>query len=65
MKGFGITKSNGYGKGDELIYINIMIPPNLSEKQKLIVQELAKEFDQDISISNKGFKEKVKQFFDM
>lgn len=65
MKGLGITKSNGYGKGDELVYLDIIIPAMLGEKQKTLIEELAKEFDQDIGFSNKGFKEKFKQFFEM
>ena len=64
MKGLGVAKSDGYGKGDEVIHLNIVIPASLTEKQRLLMEELAKEFSQDIGVTDKGFKEKFKQFFD-
>jgi molecular chaperone DnaJ len=40
IKGVGVTKSNGYGRGDELVYLNIKIPDNLTERQKVLMEEL-------------------------
>lgn len=64
IKGVGVTKSNGYGRGDELVYLNIKIPDNLTERQKVLMEELAKEFNEDIGIGRKGFKKKFKEFFE-
>lgn len=65
MKGLGVTKSNGYGKGDEIVTLNIVVPDELTEKQRSLLEELAKEFNQDIGVvSNKSFKERFKQFFE-
>ena len=65
MKGLGVTKANGYGKGDELVYLNLVVPATLTERQKSLIEELSMEFEKDAGASNRGFKEKVKQFFDL
>lgn len=64
LKGLGVTKSNGYGRGDEVIHLNIVIPENLNERQRSLLEELANEFNQDIGVTEKGFKERFKQFFE-
>jgi molecular chaperone DnaJ len=64
IKGLGVIKSNGYGRGDELIYLNIGIPTDLTERQRALLQELAQEFNGNIGASKRGIKEKFKEFFD-
>ncbi|MBA4418596.1 MAG: molecular chaperone DnaJ [Syntrophus sp. (in: bacteria)] len=64
LKGLGVAKSNGYGRGDEFVYLNIVIPTTLTERQRGLMEELAKEFDGDIGNTRKGFKEKFKGFFE-
>lgn len=63
-KGLGVTKSNGYGRGDELVYLNIAIPTELTERQRALLEDLAKEFNGNVGVTRKGFKEKFKDFFD-
>ena len=64
IKGLGVIKSNGYGRGDELVYLNIAIPTDLTERQRDLLQELAQEFNGVASPSRRGIKEKFKEFFD-
>ena len=64
LKGLGITKSNGYGRGDQLVYLNIIIPKNLNEKQKSLMEELAKEFSETNPKTRKGFKDKFIEMFE-
>jgi molecular chaperone DnaJ len=64
MKGLGVARSNGYGKGDEVVHLNIVIPDSLTERQRILMEELSKEFSHDIGVTDKGFKEKFKQFFE-
>lgn len=45
LKGKGIPRLNGYGKGDLLVRINVPVPKKLSKKQKHLLTELAKEMD--------------------
>lgn len=42
VKGKGLQRSGGWGKGDEYVRVSVEIPKNLSNQQK----ELMKEFDQ-------------------
>lgn len=64
IKGFGVVKSNGRGKGDEIVFLKLIIPATLTEKQSSLIKELAKEFDSDDMTADKGFKEKLFQFFE-
>ena len=42
MKEKGIKHLNGYGRGDQLVIVNIYIPEKLSSKEKTILKELSK-----------------------
>ncbi|OGJ51063.1 molecular chaperone DnaJ [Candidatus Peregrinibacteria bacterium RIFOXYB2_FULL_32_7] len=43
LKGYGVQKLNGIGKGDQYVTIKIIIPDKLSRKEKELYEELAKE----------------------
>ena len=43
MKGKGLPKLNSYGRGDELVRVNVRTPTNLSRKQKQLLEEFARE----------------------
>ncbi len=43
MKGYGIKKMKGAGRGNLYINIHIKVPKRLTEKQKKLLEELAKE----------------------
>ncbi len=64
LKGLGINRSNGYGRGDQLVYLNIVIPADLTDRQKNLVEELAQEFKDSSPKTRKGFKEKFMEFFE-
>jgi len=42
MKDKGIKHLNGYGRGDQLVQVNVYIPKKLSAKEKEILKQLAK-----------------------
>ncbi len=44
IKGKGLPRYGTYGKGDQLVRLLVKIPNNLTEKQKLLLKELNKEF---------------------
>jgi len=64
LKNLGVSKSNGYGRGDQLVYLNIVIPSDLTDRQKTLVEELAAEFKDSSPTTRKGFKEKFMGFFE-
>lgn len=47
IKGKGLPKYNGHGKGDELVRITVKVPTKLNERQKSLLKELDKEFDEE------------------
>lgn len=62
MKDKGIPKLNSYGKGDQLIRVNIFVPTSVSSKEKSILKELqnSKHFVPEQKENTKG----KKDFFD-
>jgi len=45
LKGKGLPRYGGSGRGDQLIRINAKVPTKLSDRQKSMLKELAKEFE--------------------
>lgn len=64
LKGKGIQRLNGRGKGDMNIKITIEVPRNLTSSQKKILSEFDKTTADKNYAKRKGFFEKVKDAFD-
>jgi molecular chaperone DnaJ len=64
LKGLGVTRANGYGRGDELIHLFVTVPTDLTERQRGLLEELAVELNDGVGVSRKGFKEKFLEFFE-
>lgn len=45
LKGKGLPRSNGRGRGDELIRVNVNIPTKLNDRQKALLRDLEKDLD--------------------
>lgn len=43
IKGKGLPKQNGWGRGDQLVRINIFIPENLTEHQRELIRKALRE----------------------
>jgi molecular chaperone DnaJ len=66
LKGLGAPKANGYGRGDEIVYIHAKVPTSLTDKQKTLLEELSHELgngDGEVA-HTKGIKERFKDFFE-
>lgn len=65
LKGKGIKDINGYGRGDQLIHVNVWTPKQLTreEKDKLESLRQADNFQPKPGKGEKGFFEKVREFF--
>ncbi|MFA7493155.1 MAG: DnaJ C-terminal domain-containing protein, partial [Proteiniphilum sp.] len=42
LRNKGLPSVNGFGKGDELINVNVYVPENLSDKERKLLQEMDK-----------------------
>ncbi|MEJ8756221.1 molecular chaperone DnaJ [Pontibacter sp. H259] len=65
LRGKGIKDINGYGKGDQLIHINVWTPKHLSSDERAILERLrdSDNFAPHPGKNEKGFFEKVKDYF--
>jgi molecular chaperone DnaJ len=55
LKGKGMPRFRGYGKGDLLIRIGISVPERLTSQQRLLLEELSREFGQDFQSKTRKF----------
>jgi molecular chaperone DnaJ len=65
LRGKGIGDIDGYGHGDQLIYINVWTPQHLTSEEKRILENLreSQNFRPNPSKSEKGFFERMREFF--
>ncbi len=65
LKGKGLPSLQNYGKGDQLIHVNIWTPKSLTNKEKEILEGLrdADNFKPNPSRSDKGFFDKMRDYF--
>ncbi|MBS1486471.1 MAG: molecular chaperone DnaJ [Bacteroidetes bacterium] len=65
LRGKGIKDINGYGQGDQLIYVNVWIPKKLTAEEKAKVESLrsSPNFQPHPEAGEKGFFERMKEYF--
>lgn len=65
LKNKGIPDLNGYGRGDQLIYVNIWVPKRLSSDERKLIEKLQNtaNFTPSPDKSEKSFFDKVKEIF--
>ena len=55
LKGKGMPRFRGYGKGDLLVRVGISVPERLTAKQRELLEQLAEEFDQEVKHKKSRF----------
>ena len=65
LRGKGIKDLNGYGRGDQLIHLNVWTPKNVSNQERELLEKLRESdnFTPHPGKNEKGFFEKVKEYF--
>ncbi len=65
LRGKGIKDINGYGKGDQLIHVNVWTPQKVSNDEKQLLEELRQSpnFKPQPGKGDKGFFERMKEYF--
>ena len=65
LKNKGLPSVQGYGKGDQLIHVNVWVPKNLNGEEKKAVEKLKgnENFVPNPGKSDKGFFDRVKEMF--
>jgi molecular chaperone DnaJ len=66
LKGKGLPDLNSYSRGDILVNINVWTPQHLSKEEKKIMEDLreAENFKPNPGKRDKGFFERMKEYFD-
>jgi molecular chaperone DnaJ len=65
LKGKGLPSINSYGRGDLLVNINVWTPKSLNKQEMEILEKLktSKNFEPNPSASEKGFFNRMKEYF--
>jgi molecular chaperone DnaJ len=65
LKGKGFPNLNGYGRGDQLVIVNVWVPQNLNDEEKKLMEKLrtAANFKAAPGKSDKGFFDRMREFF--
>ncbi|WP_077921109.1 molecular chaperone DnaJ [Spirosoma sp. 209] len=65
LKGKGIRELNGYGRGDQLVHVNVWTPKVLSAEERGLLERLrnSPNFQPKPNKNEKGFFDKMKDFF--
>jgi len=65
LKGKGLPSVQAYGRGDELIHVNVWTPKKVNEEEREILERLREmpNFNPQPGKSEKGFFEKMKDYF--
>lgn len=65
LRNKGVPDLNGYGKGDQLIQINVWTPTKLSSEEKSMLKKLdeSPNFKPNPSKSEKGFFDRMREYF--
>lgn len=65
LKGKGLPSVQAYGKGDQLIHVNVWTPKKVNEEEQALLERLREmpNFSPQPGKSEKGFFEKMKDYF--
>jgi len=65
LRGKGIKDINGYGKGDQLIHVNVWVPKSLTKEEKEILEKFrtSPNFQPNPGHGERSFFERMKEFF--
>ena len=63
LRGKGVARLHEYGRGDQLVRVQVDVPTELSSEQKRILKELARASGQNPGPLAQSFIEKMKRMF--
>ena len=55
LRGKGMPRLRGYGKGDLLVRVGIRVPEKLTSQERALLEQLAKELNTDVQTRNRKF----------
>jgi len=63
VKGKGIPRRIGMGRGDQQVEVTVEVPTHLTERQRELMERLAAELGEEVQPMQKTFVEKLRDLF--
>jgi molecular chaperone DnaJ len=63
LRGKGLPVLQGFGRGDQRVLVNVLVPRQLSEEQRRLLQEFERLSSDETYLADEGFFEKLKSAF--
>lgn len=63
IKGKGVPHRSGFGRGDQRVEVTVEVPTALTERQRALLEQLAKELGEDVQPEQRTFVEKLRDLF--
>ncbi len=63
LKNQGVPHRVGVGRGDQLVEVTIEVPTSLTDRQRELIETLARELGEDVQPQQRTFMEKLKSLF--
>jgi molecular chaperone DnaJ len=63
LRGHGMPVLQGFGRGDQHVFVNVLVPRHLNDEQRRLLEEFEKHTDEKTYRSDEGFFEKLKSAF--
>jgi len=63
IRGKGILRRSGLGRGDQRVEISVEVPDQLTPSQRQLIEELARELGEDVQPQRRSFVGKLRDLF--
>ena len=63
LRGRGMPVLQGFGRGDQHVFVNVLVPRHLSDEQRRLLEEFETHTDEKTYKSDEGFFDKLKSAF--
>ena len=63
LRGRGMPVLQGFGRGDQRVLVNVLVPRHLSDEQRRLLEEFDSHADEKHVQADEGFFEKLKSAF--
>jgi molecular chaperone DnaJ len=63
LRGLGMPVLHGFGTGDHRVFVNVVVPRQLNDEQRRVLQEFEKTTDEQTYRPDEGFFDKLKSAF--
>ncbi len=64
LKGKGMPKRSGIGRGDQRVEVTVEVPTSLTDRQRELLELFAKEVGEEVQPMRKGFMDKLRDLFE-